>query len=92
MYNSMRRCSTNIVLPLYGTYQLLVYADVILLGYSINTIKEITKTLLEANRKVGLETYAEKTKYMIKSRHQNSGQNQHIRIANEWFEIVAKFR
>jgi hypothetical protein len=33
-----------------------------------------------------------KTKYMIMSRHQNSGQNQNIRIANESFEKVAKFK
>jgi hypothetical protein len=35
---------------------------------------------------------AEKTKYMIMSRHPNSGQNQNIRIANESFENVAKFK
>jgi hypothetical protein len=29
---------------------------------------------------------------MIMSRHPNSGQNQNIRIANESFENVAKFR
>jgi hypothetical protein len=32
------------------------------------------------------------TKYMIKSRHQNSGQNQNIRITNEPYENVAKFK
>jgi hypothetical protein len=40
----------------------------------------------------GLEINAEKTKYMIMSRYPNSGQNQNIRIANESFEKVAKFR
>jgi hypothetical protein len=30
--------------------------------------------------------------YMIMSRHPNSGQNQNIRIANESFENVAKFK
>jgi hypothetical protein len=48
--------------------------------------------MLEASRDVGVEINAEKTKYMIMSRHQNSGQNQNIRIANESFEIMAKFK
>jgi hypothetical protein len=63
-----------------------------LLCDSVNTIKENSETFLEASRDVGLETNAEKTKYMIMSRHPNSGQNQSIRIANESFENVAKFK
>jgi hypothetical protein len=43
-------------------------------------------------RDICLEINAEKTKYMIMSRHPNSGQHQHIRIANESFENVAKFK
>jgi hypothetical protein len=45
-----------------------------------------------ASRSVSLHMNAEKTKYMIMSRHPNSGQNQNIRIANESFEIVATFK
>jgi hypothetical protein len=71
----------------------LVYSDdVNLLGNSINTLKENTETFLEANRDIGLEIDAEKTMYTIMSRHPNSGQNQNIRIANESFEKVAKFK
>jgi hypothetical protein len=70
----------------------LVYADdVNLWGDSVNTIKDNSETLLEAGRDIGLEINADKTKYMIMSRHQNSGQNQNIRIANESFEKVAEF-
>jgi hypothetical protein len=72
---------------MYGTHQLLVYADDgNLLGDSINTIKENSETLLEVSRDIGLEINAEKTKYIIMSRHPNSGQNQNIS------ENVAKFK
>jgi hypothetical protein len=67
--------------------------DVNLLGGSINNaINEDTETLLEASEDIGLEINAEKTKYVIMSRHPYSRQNQNIRIANEPFENVAKFK
>jgi hypothetical protein len=71
----------------------LVYADdVNLVGDSVNTIKQNTNILLQASRDIGLEINAERTEYMIMSRHQNSAQNQNIRIANESFEKVEKFK
>jgi hypothetical protein len=59
---------------------------------NVNTMKENSETLLEASRDIRLQINAEKTKYMIMSRHPNSGQNQYIRIVNESFENVAKFK
>jgi hypothetical protein len=70
-----------------------VYADDIhFWGDCINTITGNTETLLEASRDVGLEINTEKTKCMIMSRHPKSGQNQNIRIANESFANVTKFK
>jgi hypothetical protein len=91
---AIRKVQENkVCLELNWTHQLFVYADdVNLLGDSVNTIKENSETLLEASRGIGLEINTEKTNYMIMSLHLNSGQNQNIRIANESFEKVEKFK
>jgi hypothetical protein len=47
---------------------------------------------LDASKEIGLEVNSEKTKYMFMSRHQTAGQSNYIRIANKFFEKVAKFK
>jgi ribosomal protein S2 len=78
---------------LNGIHQLLVYADdVHLLGNNTNTTEKNTENLIDDSKEVGLEVNAEKTKYMLLSRHQNAGQNHDIKIANRSFEYVVQFR
>jgi hypothetical protein len=80
-------------LKLTGTHQLLAYADdVNLLGDNIDTINKNTETLIDASKEVGLEVNVEKTKYMLVSRDQNSGQNREIKIGNRSFENVSQFK
>jgi hypothetical protein len=71
-------------LKLNVTYQLLVYADVNLLGDN-RPHKEKHKTLIYASKDADLEVNTEKTKYMLLSHHQNSGENHDMKIANRSF-------
>jgi hypothetical protein len=48
----------------------------------MDAIKKNTETLINARNEVGPEINVEKTKYMLLSRHQNSGRNREIKIAN----------
>jgi hypothetical protein len=57
-------------LKLNGTYQLLCADDINVLEYTIN---RNTETLINASKEVGLQVNADKTKYMLLSRHQNVG-------------------
>jgi hypothetical protein len=61
-------------LKLNGTHHLMVYADdVNLMSDNIDIIKKNKETLIDASKEVGLEVNAEKTHYMLLSRHQNAG-------------------
>jgi hypothetical protein len=74
-------------------HQLLVYADDLnTLDENINIVKRNTVAVLEAGRKVGLETNTEKTKYIVMSCQQNVGQNHYLLIVNTSFENMAKFK
>jgi hypothetical protein len=79
-------------LKLNCTHQLLVYADVNILGGSIHTIRKNTKALLIASKEIGLEVNAEKTKYTVMSRDHNAGQNGNIQIGNKSYETVEQFK
>jgi hypothetical protein len=45
------------------------------LGGSVYTIEKNTEALVVANKEIGLEVNADKTKYMVMSRDLNAGQN-----------------
>jgi len=76
-------------LKINGTHQILAYADdVNILGRSIRTIKEKTEALVVAGKEIGLEVNADKTKYMVMSRDQDTRRNHIIKTDNISFERV----
>jgi hypothetical protein len=61
-------------LKLNGTHQPLVYAeDVSILNRNVYTIKKNTDDLVVACNEIGPEVNADKTKYMVIPRDQNTG-------------------
>jgi hypothetical protein len=56
--------------------------DVNLFGDNIDTVKKNAGTLIDASKEVALEINIEKTKCMLLSHHQNSGQDRDLIIAN----------
>ena len=80
-------------LQLYGTHQILVYADdVNILGGSVNTIKENTEALVVASKETGLEVNADKTKYMVMVQDQNAGRSHNIKTDNSSSARVEEFK
>ena len=79
-------------MKLNGTRQLLVYADVNILGGSIHTIKKNTNTLFDASKEIGLEVNADKTTYMVMPREQNERRSRSMKIDNSSFERVEEFK
>jgi hypothetical protein len=73
---AIRKVQENQVsLKLIETHQLLAYtADVNLLEDDMDTTNRNTETLFHASSKVGLKINAEKSKYILLSRHQNADQ------------------
>jgi hypothetical protein len=68
-------------LKLNGTHQLLIYADnVNLVEDNIDSKKKSIETVIDASKEVVLEVNAEKTKYMLLSRHQNAGLTDPLQI------------
>jgi hypothetical protein len=59
---------------------------------NVDTRKKNTDTLIDASKETGLDINADKTKYMLLSRHQNVGQNLDIEIANRSFENVSQLK
>jgi len=91
---TIRRVQTNQDgLKLNGTHWLLVCADdVNILGGIMHTIKENAEALEVASKEIGLEINADKSKYMVMSRYQNTGQSHNIKIDNSSFDRVKDFK
>jgi histidinol-phosphate/aromatic aminotransferase/cobyric acid decarboxylase-like protein len=69
-------------LKLNGTHQLLACADDDnIVGENIDTIKKNAEALVDASKEVGLEVNPEKTKYMLMSLCQKTGQSCSIKIS-----------
>ena len=56
------------------------------------TIKENAEALIVASKETGLEVNADKTKYMVVSRDQNTGRSHNIKTDNSSFERVEEFK
>jgi len=58
----------------------------------MHTIKQNTDALVVARKETGLEVSADKAKYVVMSRDQNTGQSHNIKTDNSLFERVEHFK
>ena len=80
-------------LKVNGTHQLLVYADdVNIMDGNIHTTKKNTEARIFANKEIGQEENADKTKYMVMFRVQNAGRRHNIKKYNSSFTRVQQFK
>jgi len=80
-------------LKLYGTHQLLVYADdVNIMGGSVHTVRKNTKTLVVDSEETGLEVDGDKTVYMVMSLDQNTGRSHNINNEDSSCERLVQFK
>jgi hypothetical protein len=92
-YTLKKAQKNNVGLKLNGTHQPLVNVDdVNLPGRNIDTTKKNTGTVVDASKDASLEVKAEKTNYILLSRHQDAEQNPDIIIGDTSFENVSQLR
>jgi sorting nexin-29 len=88
---AIRKVQKNQVkVKVYGTHQLLVYADD--LNSLGDNITKHTGALPDASKEVDIQVNTENRKYMLMSHHQNGGKNHIAKIASRSFENVARFK
>jgi hypothetical protein len=73
---------------------ILAYADdIVLMADSKDKLKEQSKQLINAAKRVGLEINAEKTEYMVVQRHEQIGcRNEVLEVENYKFKRVQQFK
>jgi hypothetical protein len=59
---------------------------------SVHTVRENAEALVVANKEIGLEVNADKTKYMVVSRDRNAGRGRSMEIDNSSTERVEEFK